>query len=541
MSGSSSPISPSGHGTSTNPVREALQLLRGEGFVIISPNRGARVRPIDQDFVRDIYEIGVLIEPALTRWFVGMATDADIAELERIQGLIEANNFADPIRHSELDTAVPHPDVPAPLQPARRRAVVEASRGAARRQPPLQLHAGPPRRRCMREHRELIELHQGTATPTRPPRLIARHVEGSGRHILEQMRAAAPPAPARLAPAAATDVDLNEKATDMKITGVKPWLVKASALLLGRVPVRRGDDRRGHHAAGARSPRPPRSPTARCAPSSGRSASSSPARTRARSSGSGTRSSAASPTWAAAAPPCECVSAIDIALWDIRGKALGQPIYELLGGPVRDEIALYTHPDQSKFTSKEGVVAEIQDIVESGHTALKFDPFPSRASGRQAREQRDGYLDGSMTRKDEREAAELTALIRETAGPDIEILIDAHGRFDVPTAIRLCRTLEEAGNIDWFEEPVPARELQRAQAGARQGQRRRSRGASAATPSGTSCRSSRTSSPTTSCPTSPGPAASPSSRRSRRCARPTTSRSRRTTRRARSTSSPARR
>ena len=86
-------------------MREALQLLRGEGFVTFAPNRGARVRPIDQDFVRDIYEIGVLIEPALTRWFVGMATDEDIAELERIQGLIEENNFADPLRHSELDTA----------------------------------------------------------------------------------------------------------------------------------------------------------------------------------------------------------------------------------------------------------------------------------------------------------------------------------------------------------------------------------------------------------------------------------------------------
>ncbi|TIU26548.1 MAG: GntR family transcriptional regulator, partial [Mesorhizobium sp.] len=93
------------HGTSTNPVREALQLLRGEGFVIFLPNRGARVRPIDQDFVRDIYEIGVLIEPALTRWFVNMATGEDIAELERLQGLIEENNFADTFRHSELDTA----------------------------------------------------------------------------------------------------------------------------------------------------------------------------------------------------------------------------------------------------------------------------------------------------------------------------------------------------------------------------------------------------------------------------------------------------
>ncbi len=153
----------------------------------------------------------------------------------------------------------------------------------------------------------------------------------------------------------------------------------------------------------------------------------------------------------------ECVSAIDIALWDIQGKALDKPIYELLGGPVRDEIALYTHPDQRKFTSKERVITEIKDIVNSGHTALKFDPFPQQGShvDGQAREQRDGYLDGSMTRKDEREAAELTALIRETVGPDIEILIDAHGRFDVPTAIRLCRTLEESGQIDWFEEPVP--------------------------------------------------------------------------------------
>jgi len=148
---------------------------------------------------------------------------------------------------------------------------------------------------------------------------------------------------------------------------------------------------------------------------------------------------------------CECVSAIDIALWDIRGKALGLPVYELLGGAVRDEVSLYTHPDQSKFTSDAGVVAEIQDIVKSGHKALKFDPFPYQGS----REQRDGYLDGMMSRADEKKAADLTALIRQTAGPEVEILIDAHGRFDVPTAIRLCRRLEEAGNIDWFEEPVP--------------------------------------------------------------------------------------
>jgi galactonate dehydratase len=157
----------------------------------------------------------------------------------------------------------------------------------------------------------------------------------------------------------------------------------------------------------------------------------------------------------------ECVSAIDIALWDIRGKVLGKPIFELLGGPVRDEIALYTHPNQAKFTSNEAIVREIRDIVDSGHTGLKFDPFPQQGhvTDGYAREQRDGYLDGNMSRKDEREAAELTALIRETAGPDVDILIDAHGRFDVPTAIRLCRSLEEAGQIDWFEEPCPPESL----------------------------------------------------------------------------------
>ena len=152
---------------------------------------------------------------------------------------------------------------------------------------------------------------------------------------------------------------------------------------------------------------------------------------------------------------CEVTSAIDIALWDIMGKKLGLPVYELLGGAVRDEISLYTHPDQRNFDTKEGVIAEIRAIVDSGHTGLKFDPFPHQGD----RERRDGYLDGELSRKDEQTAADLTALIRETAGPNVDVLIDAHGRFDVPTAIRLCRSLEEAGQIDWFEEPCPPESL----------------------------------------------------------------------------------
>ena len=95
---------------------------------------------------------------------------------------------------------------------------------------------------------------------------------------------------------------------------------------------------------------------------------------------------------------------------------------------------------------------EIRAIVNSGHTALKFDPFPhlNRIGADD-----DICLDGGMSKQGEKIAAKLTARIREIAGPDVELLIDAHGRFNVPTAIRLCRSLEDAGQIDWFEEPVP--------------------------------------------------------------------------------------
>ena len=149
---------------------------------------------------------------------------------------------------------------------------------------------------------------------------------------------------------------------------------------------------------------------------------------------------------------CEAISGIDIALWDIRGKVLDIPIYELLGGAVRSDVPLYCHPDQSQFDTPENLYKEIRAIVDSGHTAFKFDPFP-RLENEGFSSQT--YLDGKLSRRGERIAVDITTQVREAAGPEVEILIDAHGRFNVPTAIRLCRSLEEAGDIDWFEEPVP--------------------------------------------------------------------------------------
>lgn len=146
-------------------------------------------------------------------------------------------------------------------------------------------------------------------------------------------------------------------------------------------------------------------------------------------------------------------SAIDIALWDLRGQALGLPICDLLlGGRVRDEIRLYTHPDQSAFSTPEGVAAEITRIVESGHDAIKFDPFPHPEGKSPANAD---YLDGYLPRDLERAAGELTGMIADAAGPTVELLVDAHGRFDVPTGIRAARALSRVADLHWFEEPVP--------------------------------------------------------------------------------------
>ncbi|HWJ73260.1 MAG TPA: GntR family transcriptional regulator [Kaistia sp.] len=175
------------HGTSTNPVREALQQLRGEGFVVMAQNRGARVRPIDEEFIRDIYEIEVLIEPALTRWFVGIATDPDIAALEALHAEMVELNYADPIRHGLLDTQFHH----TMYQRHYNRHAVdlwwkhrEILRAISRR------HRTSLGRQAavMREHAEVLEAikaHDDQAAAA----IIARHVEGSGRHIIEQMRA----------------------------------------------------------------------------------------------------------------------------------------------------------------------------------------------------------------------------------------------------------------------------------------------------------------------------------------------------------------
>ena len=176
------------YGTSTNPVREALQQLRGEGYVIITPNRGARVRPIDEDFARDIYEVEALIEPYLTAWFVSIATDEAIKKLEAVQDEIEALGFEDPLRHSELDTRFHqivydgHYNRHAADLWWRHREIL---RTIARRFPYSMVR----RKEILTEHRQIIEKIKAQDS-VGAAEVVRTHILGSGRHIVEHMRAA---------------------------------------------------------------------------------------------------------------------------------------------------------------------------------------------------------------------------------------------------------------------------------------------------------------------------------------------------------------
>ena len=145
------------------------------------------------------------------------------------------------------------------------------------------------------------------------------------------------------------------------------------------------------------------------------------------------------------------ISAIDIALWDIRGKVLGLPISELFGGPVREGIPIYCHPQGG--SSIKDTVQHVKAIVDTGQRALKTDPWQPPHE-----EESNGYLSGKLSSEAENFGVELIAAIREAVGPDVEVLIDCHGRFDVPTAIRLGKALEPY-DIFWFEEPVPVESI----------------------------------------------------------------------------------
>jgi galactonate dehydratase len=137
------------------------------------------------------------------------------------------------------------------------------------------------------------------------------------------------------------------------------------------------------------------------------------------------------------------VSGIEHALWDIAGKAMGQPVYNLLGGAARTQIRVYANGWGGGTLEK--LVDAAKGVVMRGFHAMKFDPFPDPWRA---------YI----SRRDEDIAVERVAAVREAVGPDVEILVEVHRRLAPMHAVRVARRLEPYRPF-WYEEPVSSRDI----------------------------------------------------------------------------------
>lgn len=138
------------------------------------------------------------------------------------------------------------------------------------------------------------------------------------------------------------------------------------------------------------------------------------------------------------------IAMLEMACWDIVGKALGQPVYRLLGGAVRDRIRAYANGWYRVERTPEQFHAAARAVVEKGYTALKFDPFGP------------GYYEIDWA--EQRRVVALVEAVRDAIGSDVEILLEMHGRFSPVQAVKIIRLLEPFG-LGWAEEPVPPENL----------------------------------------------------------------------------------
>lgn len=148
------------------------------------------------------------------------------------------------------------------------------------------------------------------------------------------------------------------------------------------------------------------------------------------------------------------MSGIDIALWDIKGKALGLPLYMLLGGKCRDELRCYASQIQFGWGAEYKGLTEAQQYaeaaraaVEDGYTAVKVDIMEFDYEGKMKLLP----LRGNLRRQDIDMGIERLAAIREAVGPNVDIIIENHGETDVTTAIQLAKEMEPF-NIMYYEE-----------------------------------------------------------------------------------------
>ncbi|MBZ0294268.1 MAG: mandelate racemase/muconate lactonizing enzyme family protein [Anaerolineae bacterium] len=153
-----------------------------------------------------------------------------------------------------------------------------------------------------------------------------------------------------------------------------------------------------------------------------------------------------------AGPLLSAISAIDIALWDIKGKVLGAPVYELLGGAYRQRIQLYAN----YWFIDGGHVAvdyarQAQEVLAAGFTALKFDPF-AHVHYWYGEDLSDN---NGLTEPQKQLAVDLVAGVAEAVGPDVAIAIETHAFLNGPTAVEMAHRLARLNfNCMWYEEPA---------------------------------------------------------------------------------------
>ncbi len=145
------------------------------------------------------------------------------------------------------------------------------------------------------------------------------------------------------------------------------------------------------------------------------------------------------------------LSAFDAAMWDLCGKALGLPVYQLLGGKFRDKLRVYC--DTELYTARdpkpEDYAKAAVDAVSRGYTAVKFDIDEASDPNKFDR------YNWTASNGELERMFDAIAAVRKAVGPHIDICVDMHGRYDAPTGRKVAKMMEPL-NLMWLEEPIPA-------------------------------------------------------------------------------------
>ena len=134
------------------------------------------------------------------------------------------------------------------------------------------------------------------------------------------------------------------------------------------------------------------------------------------------------------------LSGVEMALWDISARELGVPIYRLLGGKCNDRVKAYANAWFAGATTPEGFAQKAKEAKARGFLALKWDPFGK------------AYM--NLSAAELHRAMMTIGAVRDAVGYEVDLLIEGHGRFNVPTACAIAKELEPMKPL-FFEEPIP--------------------------------------------------------------------------------------